>query len=62
MSPWRLDAILAVPDHNVPTERAERLGGVAAIVDPVSRLQLKTLDENCDEFDIVKFDINVWVR
>lgn len=57
-APWRLDAILAVPDHNVPTERAERLGGVAAIVDPVSRLQLKTLDENCDEFDIVKFDIN----
>ena len=28
--PWRLDANLAVPDHNVPTERVERSGGVAA--------------------------------
>lgn len=55
---WRRDANLAVPDHNVPTERAERLGGVAAIADPVSRLQVQTLDENCDDFDIVKFDIN----
>jgi 3-isopropylmalate/(R)-2-methylmalate dehydratase large subunit len=56
--PWRRDANLAVPDHNVPTERAERMGGVAAIADPVSRLQVQTLDENCDDFDIVKFDIN----
>jgi 3-isopropylmalate/(R)-2-methylmalate dehydratase large subunit len=56
--PWRRDANLAVPDHNVPTERAERLGGVAGIADPVSRLQVQTLDDNCDDFDIVKFDIN----
>jgi 3-isopropylmalate/(R)-2-methylmalate dehydratase large subunit len=56
--PWRRDANLAVPDHNVPTERSERIGGVAAIVDPVSRLQVQTLDENCEDFDIVKFDIN----
>ena len=56
--PWRRDANLAVPDHNVPTERVERLGGVAAIADPVSRLQVQTLDENCAEFDIVKFEIN----
>ncbi|MFV8816634.1 3-isopropylmalate dehydratase large subunit [Haliea sp. E17] len=56
--PWRRDANLAVPDHNVPTDRAERAGGVAAIADPVSRLQVQTLDENCEDFDIVKFDIN----
>ena len=56
--PWRLDANLAVPDHNVPTEAAERAGGVAAIADPVSRLQVQTLDENCDDFNLVKFDIN----
>ena len=37
--PWRLDANFAVPDHNVPTEREERLGGVAGITDAVSRLQ-----------------------
>lgn len=57
-APWRRDANLAVPDHNVPTERRERAGGVAAIEDPVSRLQVQTLDENCDEFELVKFDIN----
>ena len=56
--PWRRDANLAVPDHNVPTEQRERAGGVAAIEDPVSRLQVQTLDENCDDFEIVKFDIN----
>jgi len=56
--PWRRDANLAVPDHNVPTELAERAGGVAAIADPVSRLQVQTLDENCDDFDIVEIPIN----
>jgi len=56
--PWRRDANLAVPDHNVPTELRERAGGVAAIEDPVSRLQVQTLDDNCDDFDLVKFDIN----
>ena len=56
--PWRRDANLAVPDHNVPTEAEERAGGVAGIADPVSRLQVQTLDDNCDDFDIVKYDIN----
>jgi 3-isopropylmalate/(R)-2-methylmalate dehydratase large subunit len=55
---WRRDANLAVPDHNVPTERVERSGGVAAIADPVSRLQVQTLDDNCRAFDIVEFEIN----
>ncbi|MCB1854756.1 MAG: 3-isopropylmalate dehydratase large subunit [Pseudomonadales bacterium] len=57
-NPWRRDANLAVPDHNVPTEYAERKGGVAAIADPVSRLQVQTLDDNCRDFDIVEIDIN----
>ncbi len=56
--PWRRDANLAVPDHNVSTDSSERRGGVAAIADPVSRLQIQTLDENCENFDIVEFDIN----
>ena len=51
--PWRIDANLATPDHNVPT--TERAGGVEQIVDPVSRIQVKTLDENCDEYGIVEF-------
>ncbi len=56
--PWRRDANLAVPDHNVPTEREERAGGIAAIADPVSRLQVQTLDDNCQDFDIVEIDYN----
>ena len=56
--PWRRDANLAVPDHNVPTDAEERAGGVAGIVDPVSRLQVQTLDDNCEDFDIVEIPIN----
>ncbi|MCX2981680.1 3-isopropylmalate dehydratase large subunit [Halieaceae bacterium IMCC14734] len=56
--PWRLDANLATPDHNVPTDYAERSGGVAAIQDPVSQIQVQTLDDNCKAFDIVEFEIN----
>jgi len=56
--PWRLAANLAVPDHNVPTERAERAGGVAAISDATSRLQVQTLDDNCASFGIEEIPIN----
>lgn len=51
--PWRIDANLATPDHNVPT--TDRSEGIDGIVDPVSRIQVKTLDENCDDFGIVEF-------
>lgn len=54
--PWRIDTNLATPDHNVPT--TARAGGVEQIVDPVSRIQVKTLDQNCDEFGIVEFKMN----
>ena len=53
--PWRLDANLATPDHNVPTTSAERESGIDGIQDPVSKIQVKTLDENCDDFGIVEF-------
>jgi 3-isopropylmalate/(R)-2-methylmalate dehydratase large subunit len=56
--PWRLAANLAVPDHNVPTNREERAGGVQAIADPVSRLQVQTLDDNCEAFGIDEILIN----
>ncbi|MBA1190584.1 3-isopropylmalate dehydratase large subunit [Pseudomonas entomophila] len=55
--PWRIDANIATPDHNVPTT-PERKGGIDAIADQVSRLQVKTLDENCDEYGIVEFKMN----
>ncbi|GAB5414116.1 MAG: 3-isopropylmalate dehydratase large subunit [Congregibacter sp.] len=56
--PWRLSCNLAVPDHNVPTERAERAGGVAGIRDETSRIQVQTLDDNCDAFGIEEILIN----
>jgi len=54
--PWRLDTNLATPDHNVPT--TDRSSGVEGIIDPVSRIQVKTLDDNCDAFGIVEFKMN----
>ncbi len=48
--PWRIAANLAVPDHNVPT--INRKLGVDGVSDPVAKIQLQTLDENCDEFGI----------
>ncbi len=42
--PWRIDSIVATADHNTPTRGWER--GIAGITDPVSRLQVETLDAN----------------
>ncbi|GAB2784404.1 3-isopropylmalate dehydratase large subunit [Halomonas shantousis] len=56
--PWRLDANLATPDHNVPTTIKERAAGNAGIVDPVSLIQVQTLDDNCEAFGIEEFRIN----
>lgn len=47
---WRLSANLAVSDHNVPT--TDRSHGIA---DPVSKLQVDTLDANCDRHGITQF-------
>ncbi len=56
--PWRIDANIATPDHNVPTTKKERDGGIAAIADNVSRIQVQTLDDNCDEYGILQFKMN----
>ena len=48
--PHRLDSILATPDHNVPTIHREQ-----GIADPVARLQVETLDKNCEEFGVTEF-------
>jgi len=50
---WRLSANLAVSDHNVPT--TDRSHGIA---DPISRLQVDTLDANCDRLGITQFKMN----
>ncbi|HIM38490.1 MAG TPA: 3-isopropylmalate dehydratase large subunit [Methylophaga aminisulfidivorans] len=51
--PYRLNSILATPDHNVPTSHREQ-----GIADPISRLQVDTLDSNCVEFGITEFGLN----
>ena len=48
--PRRADAAIAVPDHNVPT--TDRSHGIA---DPISRLQVDTLDANCAAYGITEF-------
>ncbi|MDR2925603.1 MAG: 3-isopropylmalate dehydratase large subunit [Azoarcus sp.] len=42
--PWRVSSIVATADHNTPTDRWEE-----GILDPVSRLQVETLDINIRE-------------
>jgi len=56
--PWRADANLATPDHNIPTTRHERSRGLEGILDPVSRIQVRTLDDNCKSFNILELDMN----
>lgn len=56
--PWRADANFATPDHNIPTTRDERRQGLEGIRDPISRIQVTTLDENCREFGIFELDMN----
>ncbi|HET9414456.1 MAG TPA: 3-isopropylmalate dehydratase large subunit [Pseudolabrys sp.] len=46
--PWRVDSVVATADHNTPTRNWEK--GLNGIVDPVSRLQVETLDKNMAEF------------
>ncbi|NOU00278.1 MAG: 3-isopropylmalate dehydratase large subunit, partial [Gallionella sp.] len=50
---WRTASILAVADHNVPTT-----GRAQGIADPISRLQVETLDSNCAEFGVNEFKMS----
>jgi 3-isopropylmalate/(R)-2-methylmalate dehydratase large subunit len=51
--PWRASSMLAVPDHNVPTTLRS-----SGITDPVSGLQVETLDGNCTEFGVTEFKMD----
>ncbi len=51
--PWKIAANLATPDHNVPTTDRDK-----GIVDPVSKLQVDTLDANCQMFGITEFKMD----
>jgi 3-isopropylmalate/(R)-2-methylmalate dehydratase large subunit len=50
--PWRNAANLAVADHNVPT--TDRSNGIE---DPISRLQVETLDDNAKEYGLAYFNM-----
>jgi 3-isopropylmalate/(R)-2-methylmalate dehydratase large subunit len=50
--PWRRDSMVAMPDHNTPTTP-----GFTEIDDPVSRLQVETLDDNAHRYDLRYFPI-----
>jgi 3-isopropylmalate/(R)-2-methylmalate dehydratase large subunit len=54
--PWRVDSVLATPDHNVPT--TGQSAGVEGIADPIARLQVSTLEDNVREFGITFFPMN----
>jgi 3-isopropylmalate/(R)-2-methylmalate dehydratase large subunit len=46
--PWRVDSVVATADHNTPTRNWDK--GIAGITDPVSRLQVETLNANMKTF------------
>src|SRR3569832_2150866 len=50
--PWRNSANLMVADHNVPT--TSRIDGIA---DPISRLQVETLDANAKQYGLTYFNM-----
>ena len=50
---WRTEANVAVPDHNIPTKDRDK-----GIQDPISKLQVDTLDKNCDSFQIKEFKMS----
>ncbi len=43
--PWRMDSVVATADHNTPTTDWDK-----GIEDPISRLQVETLDANIREY------------
>lgn len=52
-SPWRTDANVAVPDHNIPTKDRDK-----GVEDPVSKLQIDTLANNTASVGITNFDMS----
>ncbi len=57
LKPWRINANIATPDHNVPTTRNNKFS-IENIEDNISKLQVIELDKNCNEFGIKQFNIN----
>ena len=52
-TPWRANATIAVPDHNIPTNNREN-----GIADPISKIQVDALENNSNTFSIKEFEMN----
>ncbi len=52
---WRTNSIIAVPDHNVPSDN--RSAGIDGVSDSIAKLQITTLDKNCKDFSVRKFNM-----
>lgn len=50
---WRKSSMQAVPDHNVPTLHPEQ-----GIADPIAKIQVETLQKNCQSHGVRLFDLN----
>ncbi len=50
---WRTNSILATADHNVPT--TDRSAGIK---DPISKMQVETLNKNCADFSVTQFPMS----
>ena len=50
---WNKDSILATTDHNVPTINRDH-----GITDPVSKIQIETLRDNCKKHNIELYDLD----
>ncbi len=50
---WRADSIVATADHNTPTEFCPH--GLNDVADPISKLQLQTLDDNIKTFGALRY-------
>jgi 3-isopropylmalate/(R)-2-methylmalate dehydratase large subunit len=55
--PWRLDANIATPDHNVPTDTEERTQGIAGIRRNLAHPGADAGRQLQREFGVVEFDI-----
>ena len=49
---WRTQSMLAMPDHNVPTQ------GDMAAADPISQQQVAVLTRNCQNFGVTEYGLD----
>jgi 3-isopropylmalate/(R)-2-methylmalate dehydratase large subunit len=54
---WRKSSVVAVPDHNIPTDVDARNQGIAGIGDQVSRQQVQALEDNTKHFDLFQIPL-----